>query len=328
MKALLITLGLIALVWANVGLAMSSDDPSDWIDKMVSAKRLQTYQGTFVYTRGKEMTSMKVFHRFKDGWEEERLIALDGKPREIIRKGERVLCHFPGNETVELEQALPGNPFQLNGGSIAPLKSVYSINLAGMERLAGFEVVKVAVMAKDHFRYSYLLWLEKNSGLLVKSIMTGTNGEVLEHFQFTSLQIGGVISDSDIKPKMAFEGKFHSPAPNFINEEGVSPLPHHWQLKWLPEGFKPAKYISKRNSIMPQDSRTRVYSDGLAMFSVFVEYRDVAGIPEGASKTGATSAFSRYITIGNREYVVTVVGEVPVTTARQVALSAVMKKKG
>jgi sigma-E factor negative regulatory protein RseB len=298
--------------------AISSDDPADWLAKMVEARRTQTYQGIIVYSRGDKMSSMRVLHRYADGVEQERLIALDGEPREIIRRGDSVICIFPGNEQVQLEQAPPTGPFQAGIKDTFPLTSVYSIKVAGMERLAGHEVVKVAVMSRDQYRYSYLLWLEKNSGLMVKSALTGQDGEVLERFQFTSLNIGDPISNQQFTSDVVGEQIAHKSA-SVPPRKQKSPLAHHWQLDWLPEGFSSAPFVSKRNSVMPENTRTRVYSDGLAMFSVFVETQSDASMPEGKTKMGATTAYVKYVDYDSVRYVVTVVGEIPMVTAAKVA---------
>ncbi len=309
-----------ALVFWMVSLsghAVGAQDPADWLGRMVEARKNESYSGTFVYSRGDEMSSMRVVHRLKNGMEQERLVALDGEPREIVRNGEYVVCIFPGNEQVELEQALPTSPFATGiTGNIAPLTSAYSISVAGAERLAGHEVVKVALMAKDAFRYSYLLWLEKRTGLLVKSMLTGKNGEVLERFQFTELNIGENISDKEFVELIPEkQGQQHGGSAETVE----TPIPHAWEPGWLPEGFSPAPYVSKTNHVMPERSRSRVYTDGLTLFSVFVEPLADAGMPEGASKMGATSAYSRYLDIENQRYVVTVVGEVPIETVKKVA---------
>ena len=304
------------LMFDSAAMDSSSDDPADWLEMMTDARKSQTYQGTFVLSRGDEMSSMRVLHRFVDGEEQERLIALDGTPREIIRQGDRVICIFPGDQQVQLEQALPTGPFAAGIKDIAPLQAVYSIKVAGSERLADYEVVKVALMAKDQHRYSYLLWLEKNSGLLLKSVLMGQGGEVLERFQFTSLEIGGHISDEQIIGKADGVALSHQAGSGAQKNESLS---HHWRLGWLPDGFSPAQYVMKRNSVMPENSKTRVFSDGLAMFSVFVErYQDV-GMPEGASQMGATIAYARYVDYDDTRYVVTIVGEVPPMTAAKIA---------
>ncbi len=61
-----------------------------------------------------------------------------------------------------------------------------------------------------------------------------------------------------------------------------------------------------------------VYSDGLAMVSIFVEQLiDSAKPLQGYSSMGAVNAFSRV----SNEHQITVVGEIPLPTVRQIASS-------
>ncbi len=328
MKQYLMTILALWFLAASGVQAMESADPAEWLDRMVLARKSQSYTGTFVYGHGDEMSSMKVMHRLQNGVEQERLVSLDGEPREIIRKGDKVVCLFPGKAPIELEQALPLGTFASGfSNASVPMASVYSISVAGMERLAGYEVVKVAVMAKDKFRYSYLLWLEEGSGLLVKSMLTGTDGEVLEHFQFTTLMLGENINDKEFyRGSLAGSSGTDIDHRDITNRTGsggssdsLAPLAIQWHPGWMPQGFAPAPYMSKANDIMPESSRSQIFTDGLSLFSVFVETQQEAEMPEGGSRMGATSAYSKYFTFGSERYVVTVVGEVPIETAKKVA---------
>ena len=327
MKQYLVIITVLSVLVTTVQ-AKDPVDPSDWLDRMVVARKNQSYSGTFVFGQGDEMSSMKVMHRLQNGVEQERLIALDGEPREIIRKGDKVICLYPGKAPVELEQVLPRSAFASGfSGGATPMATVYSISVAGMERLAGYEVVKVAVMAKDKFRYSYLLWLEKNTGLMVKSMLTGVDGEVLEHFQFTTLMLGENIEDPEFYQGSLAGGSAaaieHSNAAEGQTQNSEAspkpPLGVSWHPGWMPQGFALAPFMSKANNVMPEASRSQVFTDGLTLFSVFVETQEEAEMPEGGSRMGATSAYSRYIDLGSEHYVVTVVGEVPIETAKKVA---------
>jgi len=330
MKRYLVAIFVLLSVLVTAVYAKDSVDPADWLDRMVVARKNQSYSGTFVFGHGDEMSSMKVMHRLQNGIEQERLIALDGEPREIIRKGDKVTCIYPGKAPVELEQVLPKNSFAGGYiGGVAPMPTAYSFSVAGMERLAGYAVVKVAVMAKDKFRYSYLLWLEKETGLMVKSMLTGADGEVLEHFQFTTLMLGGEIDDPEF-----YQGS-HVDSPGSVIEHSDAavsgslspgpaesqqpPLGVKWRPGWMPQGFALAPFMSKANNVMPETSRSQVFTDGLTLFSVFVDTQEEAEMPEGGSRMGATSAYSRYFDLGTEHYVVTVVGEVPIETVKKVA---------
>ena len=65
-----------------------------------------------------------------------------------------------------------------------------------------------------------------------------------------------------------------------------------------------------------------MFTDGLTAFSVFVEW-----MPQGAgdvvSRNGATVALTRLVDGPDAEHLVTIVGEIPVSTARQIAQGVV-----
>jgi sigma-E factor negative regulatory protein RseB len=86
-----------------------------------------------------------------------------------------------------------------------------------------------------------------------------------------------------------------------------------WELKWLPSGFMPT------DSPEQSDGR-RTYTDGLAVFSVFLEpLRGDIKPGEGVARQGSTTSYTRGMTLSGAPVLVTVIGEVPVNTARMVA---------
>jgi len=70
----------------------------------------------------------------------------------------------------------------------------------------------------------------------------------------------------------------------------------------------------------------RTYTDGLAVFSVFLEElgRDIRP-GEGVVRSGGTTSYTRGMGITGQSVLVTVIGEVPVNTARMVADSVEWK---
>ena len=76
-------LRLVGLIACSLVLAPSlwgaPKDPGYWLSKMQVAAIEANYKGTFVFSRGPMSSSVRVVHRFKDGFEEERLTQLDGQ---------------------------------------------------------------------------------------------------------------------------------------------------------------------------------------------------------------------------------------------------------
>src|SRR5699024_12826733 len=60
-------------------------DVGDWLEKAADAVRTGNYRGVVVYLRGETMNTLRIVHRFNKGEEQERLVAMSGRPREIIR---------------------------------------------------------------------------------------------------------------------------------------------------------------------------------------------------------------------------------------------------
>lgn len=292
-----------------------------WLERLGPALNMTSYRGVFVYARGSSVHSMQIAHRYHDGIVEERLVLQDGGSGEIVRRDMNVVCVLPEQGKIKLDQVIPSGPFaEAFTSQLSPVSRWYSAELKGEDRIAGYDVVTVALTAKDKNRYSHSLWLEKSTGLLLKSHVLAADGDVLEHFQFTSLEITEDIPDSEFEIRT--EGReisrtLSEAGRHSGSRDGFSKTPrmHGWHLDWRPEGFEPAAVPSSSKG------QTVAFSDGLAAFSVFVEPVGRVSMPTGASRIGATTIYMRQLQSRNKAFLVTVVGELPPASARQVAES-------
>jgi sigma-E factor negative regulatory protein RseB len=288
-----------------------------WLQRLGPAMNMTSYRGVFVYGRGQQVHSMQVAHRYNGSIVEERLVIQDGGSGEIVRRGLEVVCVLPAQDTVTLDAIIPSGPLGDSfSDQLLPATRWYQTQMLGDGRVAGYAVVKIALTANDPYRYSYRLWLEKETGLLVKSQTRNADDQILEHFQFTSLDITDDIVDSELQITTADKNKTSTMSlePSNSVTELVTRL-QGWSLDWLPAGFEPAA--------TPRSDKRQViaFSDGLAAFSVFVE--DIASLdmPTGASRIGATTVYLRPVQSDGRQVLISVVGEVPPITARKVAES-------
>ena len=317
--AALATLMIFVVLLALVARPVVADDrvsASEWLQRLGPAMNMTSYRGVFVYARGDRVHSMRIAHRFQDGMVHERLVMQDGGKGEIVRKGMNVVCVLPKQGRIRLDQVIPSGPFaEAYTGDSMPGSRWYQAELVGEDRVAGYDVVIIALTARDAHRYSHRLWLEKNTGLLLKSHVGDPGGAVLEHFQFTSLEITDDLADSEFEIQTTGREVTHrlkEPASGQFSR-GVSM--NGWDLGWQPPGFMPAA--------TPRSGRGKAvaFSDGVAAFSVFVEPEGAVRMPVGASRIGATTIYMRELDAGQGKFLVTVVGEVPPKTARQVAES-------
>jgi sigma-E factor negative regulatory protein RseB len=295
--------------------AADESEAAAWLERLGPALNMTSYRGVFVYARGDRVHSMQIAHRYHDGVVEERLVLQDGGSGEIVRKGMNVICVLPRTGRIKLDQVIPSGPFaEAFTSQLVPLSSWYRAEMKGEDRIAGYDVVSVALSARDPHRYSHRLWLEKSTGLLIKSHVRDEEGEVLEHFQFTSLQIGGKIPDSEFE--IQTRGREISRTLNeSVSQASVVQRTNGWQLGWRPDGFMPAA--------APRSGKGQAvaFSDGLAAFSVFVEPAGQVDMPTGASRIGATTVYMHKVREQGNSFLVTVVGELPPQTARRVAES-------
>ncbi len=291
---------------------------TDWVARMDSAFQDFDYDGVFSYYSGNDLATIRVVHKVIDGVEHERMVHLNGASREIIRRGQEVLCIVePGDDLLALEGSIPAGPYaRVFSRRFDAIGDSYDVRLAGSGRVAGRPAKRVAIVPRDGDRFGYRLWLDEETGLLLRSELHDLDGSNLEIFQFTSLEIGNVSKEA-LEPSTSHGAiTSHLSASNQTFVSRNEPL--KWYARWVPSGFRMTSADIRRPPADQKDVYTMMFTDGLTAFSVFVE-----SMPEGAgdvvSRNGATVAFTKLVDGPDAEHLVTIVGEIPVVTARKIA---------
>lgn len=319
MTLLLRCYGVLLLVLVTAfpyGLCYALDDLSsvtNLLKRMAEANRQLSYQGIFSYEHGGALNTVKVFHSVRDGQEFERIVHLNGPEREVIRRGNDLNCQRLG------DAMLRGAPLGLSELSRGHLETHYKLYIKGEDRVAGRDITVVHVVPKDSLRYGYVLGLDKETGLLLQSMLIGNNKRVLERFQFVDVTIGTLVDDMAVEPTNTDHHLASLDASPCLNAEGnlSSSSDRNWQTTWLPSGFAMSGYHISHDT----GRETLVFTDGLAVFSIFVDSDNAIKVPDMEAQRGATVAFLSRIQYKNNEYIVCVVGEVPIETAKKVAQS-------
>ena len=282
------------------------------------------YVGTFVYRNGSTLQSMRIIHRADESGGRERLVALSGAAREVIRDGQRVICILPDDRTVVVTRQRPGrlSPSTVFGSEVAMdpnVGNLYSLSSDGTERIADREAIVMDVRPRDRFRYGFRLAVDRESGLLLKSELRDGGGMVLEQIVYTHLELPRTIPDEALEPGISDAGfTRYDVADTGSAGNGSASSAEEWTIGWLPAGFRMTdkSFDPIRTGHNPVDHR--VYSDGLASLSIFIERGVGAGDRlEGRSSVGAFNAFGRVVD----EYQISVVGEVPGITVEKIAAS-------
>ncbi|KGE03348.1 MucB/RseB C-terminal domain-containing protein [Pseudohaliea rubra] len=262
-----------------------------------------SYEGVLTLQRGNSLRMMSLRHGVADARVSEDLTLLSGQEARIVRGEHPLDCEHPGHRLLRLAVAPEQGACGLAGH--------YRISTAPGERVAGRHAVRLLLQPRDLYRYGYVFELDRESAVLLKGTILGAGGRPLEQFQFASVSVGADADADAERPPAAVIHQAAHPHPALPREDGDSGL--RWAPGWLPAGFVATDAAGVH-------SVHRSYTDGMATFSVFVESLGEALRPgEGVVREGSTVSYTRGLTLGTAPVLVTVLGEIPVNTARMVA---------
>ena len=305
----------------NTGQDLAAKNGQQLLALMNAAFTDLAYDGEFNYFSGDELASLRVVHKVVDGVARERLVHLNGAPREIIRHGDQVDCYvLPGDDLLSLEDSIPSGPFaRAFVREFERLSTSYVVEKYGEGRVAGRAAIRIAVKPKDEHRYGYRLWLDRENALLLRSELIDANGANLEIFQFSRIVFGDQVDDAALMVSPISQSKVNHLRLAFKGRQEVRETNSHqaqWQTNWLPQGYKMAMADIKTK---PNHAVTNLmYSDGLAAFSIFVEPMPKTGAASMVSQRGATVALNHAVQQNQQSFLVTLVGEIPVATAHKI----------
>ena len=286
----------------------------EWLQAIRAAAQRSNYTGTIVYQHGDEVRSSHIVHFFDGSAPRERVLTLDGRPREFIRQGDEVQCLYPKLHRVVIEQAGPHATFPALGQvGLSHVLEHYTLTVGDIERVAGIDCRVLDLVPRDALRYGYKLWVEPTSGLLLKVQVVGRESTVVEQIEFSDVRIGQPIDAAELKASWSTAGWEVVRHPSHqieLSRQG-------WSIT-APEGFNRLTEVERHlGNDSQQTALQAVYSDGLATVSVFIEPGAALSDPEPLQHRGPWSAFMRRV--GDAR--VTVVGEVPPATAQSIAES-------
>ena len=301
---------LLALVAAS-SRADETADPQQLLAQMASAMRDLDYDGSFIYEHDGRVDTLRVFHA--GGVEErERLISLNGARREVVRNSRSITSVQPNQlPTVFAAESNRRLVPLVPDARAEGLQANYTLRLIGEDRIAGFSAQVIDVQAKDKYRYSYRLWLEKNSHLLLRSMLLDADQHSLQQLMFVALNIGGHVNETDLALSEVPAKTIAAQA-----QEVLLTAPSEWKLGELPAGFR----MSARRG--PADATTAgtehwLLSDGVASVSVYLEPTNTSPgvLTQGKISRGVLNVFVRNL----NGYQVTALGEVPPATVEKIA---------
>jgi sigma-E factor negative regulatory protein RseB len=306
------------------GIAASNvraEDAAAWLGRAANAARSLNYVGTIVFQYGGRVETSKLAH-FNDGTTElEKLVNLDGPAREVIRSHGEVRCYYPDAKIVRIEPRVFRNVFpSLSPQQLAALTQYYDFRKAEVARVAGLEAQAFVFEPRDGLRYGHKFWADRETGLLLKARLVNEKGEVVEQFAFSDIAIDVKLDREHVKPTWGA-----TPADWQVRQGSAgdaTPQETGWLVVKLPAGFSKISEGFRTLRGKRETVAHLVYSDGLVAVSVFVEpLSAVPGHTAGALRQGGLNVYALKLD----DHLVTVLGEAPAATVRQIALAVARK---
>ncbi len=311
LPAFLVLFGSIGYVNADTGAEAMA-----WLKKIAAASRQINFAGTFVYQHGKQVETSRIAHFANASGEYEKLETLDGPPREIIRNNDNVTCYLPESKTVVIEKRSARHFPALLPDQLSGIADNYVVKKGEQDRVAGFDCQVIALDPKDNLRYGHKFCAELATGLPLRARMYSDKNEMVESFAFTQLTIGNGVSKDMLKSRFAGKSQTWRVDKSAL-EQNESKADTGWVLKNQPAGFKKLTEMKRSIAGRPTQVSHIVYSDGLAAVSVFIEPMPKSPPPAGPTYQGAVNIYVR----PQADQMVTVVGETPARTVKQIAES-------
>ncbi len=306
----------LALILAGLAPATHGEqDPAGWLVRASQAAERANFTGTLSLLKaGAPRRLMRIEQGFDGRHTHQRWISVSGgEDCEIVRRSSEAAVAFPGRRVVIHGYQRPEGLIPKMRMDLGRVRQHYEIEIKGRERIAGRDCQLVVVTSKDRYRYGCELCVDTASGLPLRVRMMTPDGEKIERFSFTSLDV--LDSIRQFSPGsfwLATDTRgFRTIRPPY----GFQPAPDRWRVESMPPGFEKRLAVVRE---LPRDPRPvyhMVLADAMSRVSVFI-----TSLPDDEGTRDwwfARKALNGYVTVRDGHQV-TVVGSVPAETVRMI----------
>lgn len=313
----------------SLGRATAGDQstPAALIEQMSHALKTLNYEGQFVHVQGSHITSMHILHSSDEHGQLERLTSLDGEAREVVRNNAEVTCIWPASKSVVVSQSKPRDLIPQIDADLANNQR-YTFSFGKSDRVAGIATHVVNVMPRDQYRYGYRFWIDKDTNMLLRSMLLDGPNKPVEQVLFT--KIGYPVSIDQAR----FDVSASEDQVTWLEPKAASAtsgLPKVLEKQTDRVGFRslPDGYVELSETYSPMPINDGpishvMVSDGMASVSVYIEYVPTSEQEQhtpGLSSMGAMNAFG--LSLPNA--FITAVGEVPSDTVKAIASAVTLR---
>ncbi|QPG06518.1 MucB/RseB C-terminal domain-containing protein [Salinimonas marina] len=294
-------------------------DARSWLQKLAQMVATQNFHVAFVQARAGQETIPWLWRHgvMADGTVMEQLNLQNGPGQEQIRVGQVVSVFEPDVPPYSVRSGAIHGPIPamlLN--QPARLEQAYKFVTVGRARISGRTAQQLRIISRDNTRFSYQLWLDETTGMLLKLDTVDLQGNVLEQIQVTSFE----VTD---KPHDYFSKVNQSSLPQPMAGRRGQSQQHNWQVGFLPKGMVEVSQNVRRLALTGQAVEHKLFSDGLVDVSVYVQSAKQAI----GSDLALRHDLNTFLTFTSGAAQVTVVGEIPLKTANAMAQSLTLSKE-
>lgn len=305
-------------------LAAETESAKLWLEQLSKSLRELNFTTSFVVVKNNQAEPYHWLHGIGENSQELEIFSrLNGPRRDILRQGDIVSYIEPEQEPYSIISQSVQSPIPtIFRGDFSELEENYRFISVGRSRVLGRVAQLVRIVAKDKYRFSYWLWLDQETGLLLKMAILTRQGLLLEQIQFTHIEVSEQLSESLVQ----FQSTELPEIIKLNNQHKNRVLA--WKVDWLPQGFAVIKSnqhnLNSHNQGENKAVEFMLFSDGLVEISVYVNLsQENFRSPEYASD-GATMVFNHIV----QGIEVGIVGDIPLATAKKIAESIVPATKG
>ncbi|WP_227874997.1 MucB/RseB C-terminal domain-containing protein [Oceanisphaera profunda] len=308
---------ILIFAWVFPGLVMAEDGSApSLLQRMQQAYQQLNFELTLIEFSQGELEPKRLTRGHLDGQVFTHLTHLNGRPREFVQRGDETSFFDASHSGYTLKNSnLPGLFYRLQQMSLDSLLAKYDAVSAGRSRVLGRVAQVVRLVPKSADYYGYVLWLDQETGLLVKLDTLSEDAQVVEQSMGVALKV------SDMPSPLIKELKAAN-LPAVVSVSDVYPAPQQqlpWRFGWLPAGFELRSQDKHKLPITEQAVDYVMLSNSLVDVSVYLsQAKAQTEVKQQLVRQGATHLLNVTSPAGAD---ITVVGAVPVETARQIAES-------
>lgn len=279
------------------------------VEQMTKAGKQLNYELFFVQSGPVNIEAWRYRHLYQNDSVYAQLTTLDGVKQDIIQRN-NLISYFQGNYqpfTINSGRIVDSLPSVLYG-NVGQLSEYYDFVKSGRNRVADRLVQTVRILPKDNFRYEYVIFIDEQNHLLLRSDMLDRDGNLLEQFRVVNLYIGDELNELP-----AYLNKMPFP-PLLADKQQEKQGIKSWETSWLPQGFSLINEDSKTEETSGNVIESRLFSDGLFSFTLYVSDSILPTEQENVWRQGANTIYSE--NLNGKE--ITLIGQIPVSTAKRI----------